>query len=110
MSRIQILFLFFCCSVSAQTIEPIAFDGNVTQEEWANAQKFEIAYEIQPGNNTPAPYTTTAYVSYSPMHLYVGFNAQVNPDDLRSAIRNRDEAFVDDFVTSGIPIHLPFST
>ena len=36
MSRIQILFLFFCCSASAQTIEPIAFDGNVTQEEWAN--------------------------------------------------------------------------
>ena len=102
MSRIQILFLFFCCSVSVQTIEPIAFDGNVTQEEWANAQKFEIAYEIQPGNNTPAPYTTTAYVTYSPTHLYVGFNAQVNPADLRSAIRNRDEAFVDDFVTIGI--------
>ncbi|MEK9781495.1 MAG: hypothetical protein VW266_00950, partial [Flavobacteriales bacterium] len=47
-------YTFFCCTASVQTIEPIAFDRRVTQEGWANTQKFEITYEIQPGNNIPA--------------------------------------------------------
>ena len=49
----KVLYLF-CCSASAQIIKPIAFDRRVTQEDWANTQKFEITYEIQPGNNIPA--------------------------------------------------------
>ena len=49
----KILYLFFF-TASAQTIKPIAFDRRVTQEEWANTQKFEITYEIYRGNNIPA--------------------------------------------------------
>jgi len=47
-------YTFFCFTASAHIIKPIAFDRRVTQEEWANTQKFEITYEIQPGNNIPA--------------------------------------------------------
>jgi hypothetical protein len=49
MPHLITLFLFFGCTLYAQTInDPIAFDGNVTEEEWAKAQKFEIINSITP--------------------------------------------------------------
>lgn len=82
--------------------EPINFDGRIGPSEWENAQKFSINYEISPGNNAPSPNKTTAYVKYSSEYLWVGFDAEANPETLRSAIRNQDEAFADDIVMIGI--------
>ena len=93
------LFLF-CDIFFAQ--DPIVFDGQISSGEWENAQTYAIPYEFQPGNNTPAPFATTVYVLYSPTHLYVAFDAKADMKTLRSAIRNRDEAFQDDFVLFGV--------
>ena len=77
------------------------FDGIVQKEEWQNAQEFIIGYEIEPGDNSPAPQKTTVYITYSPTDLYVGFIAEANMQQLRSSIRNRDEGWQDDNVMIG---------
>ena len=82
--------------------DPIVFDGQLGEDEWNQAQRFSIDYEIQPGNNSPAPHKTDVFVLYSATHLYVGFDAKANMASLRSAIRNRDEAFQDDIVMFGV--------
>lgn len=89
-----------CAMVFAQS--PINFDGILSEGEWENAQRFSINYEIQPGNNSPSPNKTEVYVLYSPTHIFVGFDAKANMATLRSAIRNRDEAFRDDIVMFGV--------
>lgn len=94
------LFLVFNTILLAQ--EPIVFDGILSPDEWKAAQHYTIQYEINPGNNVPSPYQTDVFVTYTKTHLYVGFDAYIPPDKLRSAIRNRDEGFNDDFVMIGI--------
>ena len=93
--------LIFHSLVNSET-PPINFDGRLDPQEWENAQKFTIDYEISPGNNSPSPYKTIAYIKYSSEYLWVGFDAEANPKTLRSALRNRDEAFSDDIVMIGI--------
>lgn len=95
--------IFICASfmIFAQQ-DPIVFDGQLGEDEWNQAQRFSIDYEIQPGNNSPAPHKTDVFVLYSATHLYVGFDAKANMASLRSAIRNRDEAFQDDIVMFGV--------
>ena len=95
--------IFICASlmIFAQQ-DPIVFDGRLGEDEWNQAQRFSIDYEIQPGNNSPAPNKTDVFVLYSATHLYVGFDAKANMASLRSAIRNRDEAFQDDIVMFGV--------
>ena len=90
--------IFISFSLYSQNSEPINFDGLVELEEWNNFPSFDISYEIEPGNNIAPPYRTKAYVTYSKTHMYVGFNAQVPRDQIRSAIRNRDQVFQDDRV------------
>lgn len=82
--------------------DPINFDGQIEAGEWENAQTYTIDYEINPGNNISSPNKTTAYVKYTPQYLWVGFDAKADPKSLRSAIRNRDEAYIDDIVMIGI--------
>ena len=86
--------ILFCASLMtfAQQ-DPIVFDGRLGEDEWNKAQRFSIDYEIQPGNNSPAPHKTDVFVLYSATHLYVGFDAKADMDNLRSAVRNRDDAF-----------------
>ena len=95
-----ILLVIFPFILLAQDL--IVFDGVVENEEWKLASNYQITNEIQPGNNVPSPYATQVYVTYSKTHLYVGFDASIPLENLRSAIRNRDEAFNDDFVMIGI--------
>ena len=90
--------IFISFSLYSQNSEPINFDGLVELKEWKNFPSFDISYEIEPGNNIAPPYRTKAYVTYSKTHMYVGFNAQVPRDQIRSAIRNRDQVFQDDRV------------
>ena len=98
----RIVYFTFFISLRSAAQDPIVFDGQISPGEWLNAQEYTIAYEFQPGNNAPAPYRTTVYVKYSQTHLYVAFDAEADMKTLRSAVRNRDEAFQDDFVLFGV--------
>jgi hypothetical protein len=100
------LFLFLCIawvSKANKIIDnDILFDGRVEMSEWANSETFTINYEIDPGNNVPAPFQTQVFINYSDEYLYVGFIAGADMPNLRTSIRNRDEAWQDDFVMIGI--------
>ena len=98
--RLLSAFLFSFALFSQQQIP--TFDGVITADEWENAQQFSIDYEINPGDNSPAPHKTEAYILYSSTDLYVGFVAYADMNNLRSSIRNRDEGFQDDNVQIGI--------
>lgn len=98
--RLLSAFLFSLALFSQQQIP--TFDGVITADEWENAQQFSIDYEINPGDNSPAPHKTEAYILYSSTDLYVGFVAYADMNNLRSSIRNRDEGFQDDNVQIGI--------
>lgn len=101
MSRFFTLFLFVLCHALYAQYQTPTFDGIVDSEEWSEAQKFTLGYEIDPGDNSPAPFATQAYVLYNQSHLYIGFIAEADMDRLRSSIRNRDEGFRDDNVLFG---------
>lgn len=94
------LFLIHSTLILAQSSVP-NFDGVIEEEEWNEAQVFSLDYEVEPGDNTPSPFSTKAYVLYSPTHLFVGFVADADMSKLRSSIRNRDEGFRDDNVMIG---------
>ncbi len=77
----------------------IAIDGTLDDAAWANALEQEIAYEIQPGDNTPAPVKTTVRIGYTADALYVAFHAiDTDPSKIRAHLRDRDAMFNDDWV------------
>ena len=98
---ITLLSLIVQTGYSQQT-NKITFDGVVESGEWSEAQRFEIAFELSPGDNVPSPYKTQAYVTYDEEYLLVAFVANADMKNLRTSIRNRDEAWVDDFVFFGV--------
>ena len=71
-------FVLFIFTFGFAQTPPIEFDGVVGEEEWKEAQTFSMDYEINPGDNSPAPHPTKAFVHYSATHLYVGYIARVN--------------------------------
>jgi len=80
----------------------ITLDGVVQPKEWEEAQKHLIQYEFDPGDNVSSVNKTEAWITYSATDLYVGFIAYGTMSELRSSIRNRDEAWQDDFVMIGL--------
>ena len=98
MKYVFFFLILISLELFSQNTEPINFDGIVEVKEWSAFPSFDISYEIEPGNNIAPPNRTKAYVTYSKTHMYVGFNAEVPKDQLRSAIRNRDQVFQDDRV------------
>ncbi len=72
--------------------------GKLSDPLWKNAPKVQLNFEIQPGNNTPAPQKTTAMVLYNSKYIYIGFICyDTNPSKIRAHITDRDNAFNDDF-------------
>lgn len=101
MKTILPILIFFSSSlIFAQNTAPI-LDGIVKEQEWQDAQNFSLDYEIDPGDNTPPPHKTKAYIKYTKTDLYIGFIAYADMKNLRSSIRNRDEGFRDDNVLFG---------
>ena len=47
----------------------IDFDGHVNEEEWLDADKHLISYEVEPGYNTPAKYKTEAFITNDEKYL-----------------------------------------
>ena len=97
-----ILLLLFSAYLNAQQTTLPSFDGEVSPEEWKDAETFTIKYEIDPGNNVPSQHLTDVFITYSKTDLYVGFIAYADMKNLRSSIRNRDEGYQDDNVLIGI--------
>lgn len=78
---------------------PIVIDGKLDDAAWAGALMQEIAYDIQPGDNTPAPVKTTVRIGYDNDALYVAYHAMdPDPSAIRAHLRDRDTAFNDDWV------------
>ena len=63
-----------------------------------NAQLFSLDYEVDPGDNTPTPFATKAYVLYTTSDLQHSLHGQYGSSD---SYRNRDEGFRDDNVLFG---------
>ena len=77
----------------------IAVDGKLDDAAWQGALVQEIAYDIQPGDNTPAPVKTIVRVGYTADALYVAFHAlDPEPSQIRAHLRDRDAMFNDDWV------------
>ena len=94
-----LLVLFFSHVVRTQQVfEPIklkedtfTIDGLLNELEWQSAVPVAINYEIVPGNNAPAKVKTQGYITYTDTHLFVGFYAYDNPENIRASIRPRDD-------------------
>ena len=77
----------------------IAIDGNPDDAAWQGALEQQVAYDIQPGDNTPAPVQTTVRIGYTADALYLAFHAKdPDPSQIRAQLRDRDAAFNDDWV------------
>ena len=77
----------------------ISIDGKLDDAAWQGALVQEIAYEIQPGDNSPAPVKTTVRIGYTADALYVAFHAlDTDPSRIRAHLGDRDTAFNDDWV------------
>ena len=77
----------------------ITIDGKLDEAAWQGALVQEIAYEVQPGDNIPAPVKTTVRVGYTTDALYVSFHAlDPDPAAILAHLRDRDSAFNDDWV------------
>ena len=105
-----------CAPVFAQTPPPLAadyvpggripllqgditIDGKPDEAAWAGALVQEVAYDIQPGDNTPAPVRTIVRLGYTNDALYVAFHAlDDKPSEILAHLRDRDAAFSDDWV------------
>ncbi|KFN44030.1 carbohydrate binding family 9 domain-containing protein [Arenimonas oryziterrae] len=74
-------------------------DGKLDEALWQQATRFELPYETNPGENTPASVKTTVYMAENGTHLLLAFVAEdPDPSQIRAYLRDRDSAWDDDFV------------
>jgi hypothetical protein len=77
----------------------ITIDGVLDDAAWQGALVQEIAYDIQPGDNTPAPVKTVVRLGYTEDALYVSYHAlDPDPASILAHLRDRDAMFNDDWV------------
>lgn len=99
---LYLIFLITSFIGFAQQTSTIDFDGVVNPSEWEGAQTYTINYEFEPGDNIASKNPTDVYVKYDKDYILVGFVAYTDMSTLRSSLRNRDEAWMDDTVYFGI--------
>jgi hypothetical protein len=81
------------------TTAEITIDGVMDEAAWADAVRVSIDIETRPGENTPAPVDTVAYMIEDGESLYIAFDAKdPEPHKIRAYLRDRDSAWNDDFV------------
>ena len=110
--RLPRLFTLAACvllaTATTQAAEPTSvahvdgkptLDGKLDEPLWQQATKFDLPYETNPGENTPASVKTTVYLAENGSHLLVAFVAEdPDPTKIRAYLRDRDSAWNDDFV------------
>ena len=83
----------------------VVFDGEVSPDEYAGAIALDLQYEIQPGTNTPAPYSSKGYVFRTEEALIVGFICQFDPENFRANRGLRDDVWEDDFIGMALDVY-----
>jgi len=79
--------------------QPVHVDGVLDDAAWSSALVLELRYEIQPGENVPAPVRTECLVTYDTHNLYVAFRAlDPEPARIRAHVTDRDAAYRNDLV------------
>jgi len=74
-------------------------DGNLDDAAWQGAPIFTLDYETYPADNVTAPVQTEVWITYDDSNLYVAARAHdPHPEQIRARMRDRDNAFQDDFV------------
>jgi Domain of unknown function (DUF5916)/Carbohydrate family 9 binding domain-like len=78
---------------------PIRIDGVLDEEAWKGALRLDLPYEIEPGENTPAPVKTEVLLTYDDAGLHAAFRAyDPDPAEIRAHLSDRDQALRDDWV------------
>lgn len=81
------------------TDETIKIDGILDEKAWNDATQILIDIETHPGENTPAPVVTVAYLVENGENLYIAFDARdPDPSAIRAYLRDRDSVWNDDHV------------
>lgn len=76
---------------------PIAVDGEPDEPAWESALRLSLAYEVFPGDNTPAPLRTECLLLYDDRNLYVAFLAfDAEPETIRVFLEDRDRLSPDE--------------
>ncbi|MCP5105596.1 MAG: carbohydrate binding family 9 domain-containing protein, partial [bacterium] len=71
----------------------------IAEDAWKNALMLELKYEVEPGENIPAPVKTEFFITYSKSHLYAAFRCyDPNSSQIRAHLSDRDNDYGDDFV------------
>jgi hypothetical protein len=77
----------------------IVIDGSLSERAWSGPPTFTLDYETNPGDNVPPPVETEVWITHDEGRLYVGIRAHdPHPERIRARLRDRDNAFQDDFV------------
>ncbi|HSG28138.1 MAG TPA: hypothetical protein VLA34_06640, partial [Candidatus Krumholzibacterium sp.] len=77
----------------------IRVDARLDEPGWSEALVLELKYEVQPGENVPAPVRTEVLLAYGESHLYAAFRAyDPDPSSIRARIRDREDLGGDDWV------------
>lgn len=87
--------------VAAQrmTASPM-IDGIIGDDEWQAVSPIELAYQTQPGDNTPASERTEVRIGYDRDNLYVAVRAwDSDPAGIRGRVTRRDDILGDDYIT-----------
>jgi hypothetical protein len=67
-------------------------DGRLDEAIWRQAVAIELKYEVEPGENIPAPVRTVAYFAYNESHLLAAVRAfDPDPEQIRANFRDHDD-------------------
>jgi len=78
---------------------PITIDGTLDELAWRDAWTMPLEYEVQPGENLPAPVRTEVLVTWDADAVYFAFRAfDPEPAEIRANLTDRDNIGSDDWV------------
>ncbi len=79
--------------------DEIRIDGVLDEPAWDEALELELRWEVEPGDNVPAPVRTVARICTSSAALLVAFEAfDPEPERIRARYADHDQMFQDDWV------------
>jgi hypothetical protein len=76
----------------------IRVDGDLNDPGWQEAAHAANFSEVNPGDRTKPPVDTDVLVTYDDSYFYVAFIAKDNPSSIRTTLRDRNQAYSDDYV------------